>query len=115
MRDIYAKLLLLFNLGQHLPGGDLRGFQLHLWKKRGVFKNMISRQYGPKQSIPDKPIFSELKVSADETAEIDFRFEALRPYLKAERLVEAVVIGDSLPRLCDFSVTCRRLDCQTYC
>ncbi|GEP43623.1 dihydrodipicolinate synthase family protein [Brevifollis gellanilyticus] len=82
VRDIHAKLLLLFNLGQHLPGGDLRGFQLHLWKKRGVFKNMISRQYGPKQSIPDKPIFSELKLSAEEVAEIDFRFEALTPYLK---------------------------------
>lgn len=82
VRDIYAKLLLLFNIGQHLPGGDLRGFQLHLWKKRGVFKNMISRQYGPNHSIPEKPIFSELKLSADEIAEIDFRFEALKPYLK---------------------------------
>ncbi|MEZ5384766.1 MAG: hypothetical protein R3F13_04550 [Prosthecobacter sp.] len=84
VRDIHAKLMLLFNLGQHLPGGDLRGFQLHLWKKRGVFKNMISRQYGPNRSIPDKPVFSELKLTADEIAEIDFRFEALRPYLKAK-------------------------------
>ncbi|MFC5454232.1 dihydrodipicolinate synthase family protein [Prosthecobacter fluviatilis] len=82
VRDIHAKLLLLFNLGQHLPGGDLRGFQLHLWKKRGVFKNMISRQYGPGRSIPDKPIFAELALTADEIAEIDFRFETLRPYLK---------------------------------
>lgn len=82
VRDIHAKLLLLFNLGQHLPGGDLRGFQLHLWKKRGVFKNMISRQYGPGRSIPDKPIFAELALTADEIAEIDFRFEALRPYFK---------------------------------
>lgn len=85
VRDIHAKLMLLCNLGQHLPGGDLRGFQLHLWKKRGVFKNMISRQYGPNRSIPDKPIFSELELTADEIAEIDFRFEALRPYFKAER------------------------------
>lgn len=83
VRDIHAKLMLLFNLGQHLPGGDLRGFQLHLWKKRGVFKNMISRQYGPNRSIPEKPIFSELTLTEDEIAEIDFRFEALRPYLKA--------------------------------
>lgn len=82
VRDAYAKLLLLFNVGQHLPGGDLRGFQLHLWMKRGVFKNMISRQYGPKQSIPEKPIFSALMLRADEIAEIDFRFEALKPYLK---------------------------------
>ena len=79
---MHAKLLLLFNLGQHLPGGDLRGFQLHLWKKRGVFKNMISRQYGPKQTIPATPIFSELKLNAEEIAEIDFRFEALKPWLK---------------------------------
>jgi 4-hydroxy-tetrahydrodipicolinate synthase len=86
VRDIHAKLMLLFNLGQHLPGGDLRGFQLHLWKKRGVFKNMISRDYGPNRSIPDKPILSGLKLSADELAEIDFRFEALRPYLKTEPL-----------------------------
>lgn len=84
VRDIYAKLLLLFNLGRHLPGGDLRGFQLHLWKERGVFKNMISRQYGPKRTIPEKPIFSELSLSADEIAEIDFRFDALKPYLKSD-------------------------------
>jgi hypothetical protein len=82
VRDIHAKLMLLFNLGQHLPGGDLRGFQLHLWKKRGVFKNMVSRQYGANRSIPDKPIFSELQLNAEEIAEIDFRFEALKPYLK---------------------------------
>jgi dihydrodipicolinate synthase/N-acetylneuraminate lyase len=82
LRDASARLMLMFNLGNHLPGGDLRGFQLYLWKKRGVFKNMISRQYGPNQSIPAKPIFSELKLSAVEVAEIDFRFEALKPYLK---------------------------------
>jgi dihydrodipicolinate synthase/N-acetylneuraminate lyase len=82
VRDIHANLLLLFNLGQHLTGGDLRGFQLHLWKKRGVFKNMISRQYGPGRRVPDKPIFAELALTADEIAEIDFRFEALSPYLK---------------------------------
>ena len=31
----------------------------------------------------NKFIFSELKLSAEEIAEIDFRFEALKPYLKA--------------------------------
>lgn len=82
VRDIHAKLMLLFNLGQHLPGGDLRGFQLHLWKKRGVFKNLVSRQYGANRSIPDKPIFSEMRLNAEEIAEIDYRFEGLKPYLK---------------------------------
>jgi dihydrodipicolinate synthase/N-acetylneuraminate lyase len=84
LRDAYAKLLLLFNLGRHLPDGDLRGFQLHLWNKRGVFKNMISRKYGPERTIPKDPIIAELKLKADEIAEIDFRFEALTPYLKPD-------------------------------
>jgi 1-pyrroline-4-hydroxy-2-carboxylate deaminase len=82
MRDAYSKLLLMFNLGQHLPGGDLRGHQLYVWKKRGVFKNMISRQYGPNRTIPAKPIFADLKLNAEEIAEIDFRFDSLTPYLK---------------------------------
>ncbi|MFA6560613.1 MAG: dihydrodipicolinate synthase family protein [Verrucomicrobiia bacterium] len=82
LRDAYAKFLLMANLGDHLPGGGLRGFQLHLWKKRGVFKTMVSRQYGPKQTIPAKPIFSELQLNKEEIAEIEFRFEALKPYLK---------------------------------
>ncbi len=86
LRDAYSKLLLLFNLGNHLPGGDLRGFQLYLWKKRGVFKNMISRQYGPNQTIPAKPILAALQLNAEEIAEIDFRFEALQPYLKTTPL-----------------------------
>ncbi len=82
LRDAYAKLLLMMNVGNHLPGGELRGFQLHLWKKRGVFRTMVSRQYGPNRTIPAKPIYSELKLDAEEIAEIDFRFEALKPYLK---------------------------------
>ncbi|MCX7825299.1 MAG: hypothetical protein N2689_07050, partial [Verrucomicrobiae bacterium] len=82
LRDAYAKFLLMANLGEHLPGGTLRGFQLYLWKKRGVFRTMVSRHYGPKQTIPAKPIFSELQLTKDEIAEIEFRFEALKPYLK---------------------------------
>ncbi|MGV3660449.1 MAG: dihydrodipicolinate synthase family protein [Prosthecobacter sp.] len=83
LRDVSARLTLMLNVGQHLPGGDLRGFQLYLWKKRGVFKNMVSREYGPNRSIPAKPVISELKLSAADMAEIDFRFEGLKPYLKA--------------------------------
>lgn len=84
LRDMHAKLGLLFNLGRHLPGGDLRGFQLHLWKKRGVFKNLVSRQYGPNRTVPANPIVSELKLNPEEIAEIDFRFEGLSPYLKPD-------------------------------
>lgn len=82
LRDAYAKFLLMTNLGDHLPGGGLRGFQLHLWKKRGVFKTMVSRHYGRGNAIPVKPIFSELQLTKEEIAEIEFRFEALKPYLK---------------------------------
>lgn len=82
LRELYAKFLLMTNLGDHLPGGSLRGFQLYLWKKRGVFRNMVSRQYGPNKAIPAQPIFSELQLTQDEIAEIEFRFEALKTYLK---------------------------------
>ena len=82
MRDAYSKFLLMANIERTVPGGGLRGFQLYLWKKRGVFKNMISRHYGPGRTIPESPKYSELKLSAEDIAEIDFRFEALKPYLK---------------------------------
>ncbi len=81
LRDAYSKFLLMINLGRTHPG-DLRGYQLYLWKKRGVFQTMVSRQYGPGQSIPKSPIFSELELTQDEIAEIEFRFEALQPYQK---------------------------------
>ena len=83
LRDVYSKFLLMINLGVTVPGGELRGPQLYLWKKRGVFKTMVSRHYGPRNTIPSKPIFSELKLTPDEIAEIEFRFEALKPYQKA--------------------------------
>jgi dihydrodipicolinate synthase/N-acetylneuraminate lyase len=81
LRDAYSKFLLMINLGKTLPG-DLRGYQLYLWKKRGVFETMVSRQYGSGRSIPESPIFSELELSDDEIAEIEFRFKALKPYQK---------------------------------
>ena len=81
LRDAYSKFLLTINLGRTHPG-DLRGYQLYLWKKRGVFQTMVSRHYGPGISIPKSPIFSELELTKDEIAEIEFRFEALQPYQK---------------------------------
>jgi len=81
LRDAYSKFLLMINLGKTHPG-DLRGYQLYLWKKRGIFKTMVSRHYGPRRSFPKKPIFSELELNKEEIAEIEFRFEALKPYQK---------------------------------
>lgn len=81
LRDAYSKFLLMINLGRTHPG-DLRGYQLYLWKKRGVFQTMVSRHYGPSQSIPTSPIHSELELTEEEIAEIEYRFEALKPYQK---------------------------------
>lgn len=82
LNDAYSKFLLMANLSQTHPGGELRGVHLYVWKKRGVFKTMISRHYGPGNSIPASPIFSELKLTKEDMAEIDCRLEALKPYLK---------------------------------
>jgi dihydrodipicolinate synthase/N-acetylneuraminate lyase len=82
LRDAYSKFLLMTNLSQTHPGGSLRGPQLYLWKKRGVFRTMVSRHYGPGRSVPATPIYSELKLSEEDIAEIEYRFEALKPHQK---------------------------------
>lgn len=84
LRDVYSKFLLVANLAKNLPGGDFRGFQLYLWKKQGVPMTMVSRHYGPHNAIPASPQFSELKLSEDAIAEIEYCFAALKPYLKQD-------------------------------
>jgi hypothetical protein len=79
-RDAYGKFLLMINFSEAL--GDLRGGHLYLLKKRGVFKTMVSRHYGQGNTMPPSPIFSDLKLSKDAVAELEYRFEALKPYLK---------------------------------
>ncbi len=64
-RDLYAKLLLMLNLDQQIPGT-----RLYILKKRGIFKTSVSRQ-------------REHKLTSDETAEVEYRFDALKPYLKS--------------------------------
>ena len=82
LRDAYSKFLLMTNLSTTHPGGSLRGIQLYLWKKRGVFQTMVSRHYGPGRTIPASPIYSELELTKEDIAEIEYRFEALKPYQK---------------------------------
>lgn len=82
LRDAYGKFLLMTNLSETIPGGGLRGAHLYVWKMRGVFRNMVSRHYGPGGSIPESPVFSNLELSDDDVAEIEYRFEALKPYRK---------------------------------
>ena len=82
LQDAFSKFLLMLNLRETIPCNQLRGFHLYVWKKRGVFKNLLSREYGPKSSIPAKPILKEQALSPEDIAEIDSRFEMLKPYLK---------------------------------
>ena len=82
LRDAFSKLLLMLNLKETIPGNQLRGFHLYIWKKRGVFKNMLSREYGPKNSVPLKPVVSEQALSRKDITEIESRFASLKPYLK---------------------------------
>lgn len=64
LRDCYSKLLLIQNLDNLIPG-------VRLWvlQKRGVFKTTKSRR-------------GEYSFSRQEIAEIEYRFDALSPYLK---------------------------------
>ncbi len=64
LRDCYSRLLLIQNLDSLIPG-----VRLYVMQKRGVFKTTRSRR-------------GEYSFSPQQIAEIDYRFEALRPYLQ---------------------------------
>jgi len=71
-RDAYSKFLLMRNVTQQIPGADL-----YLLKKRGVFKTTAARTGGAAAWK-----VKTIDLSADEIAEIDYRFAALKPYLR---------------------------------
>lgn len=62
-RDLFSKLSLMLNLDHDIPGA-----RLYLMKKRGIFKTTVSR-------------LKDTQVSPEEIAEIEYRFEALKPWL----------------------------------
>jgi dihydrodipicolinate synthase/N-acetylneuraminate lyase len=63
-RDLFARLLLMINLDQETPG-----VRAYIMKKRGVFRTTVSRA-------------KIAELSREAIAEIDYNFEALKPYLK---------------------------------
>lgn len=80
----FSKYLLMLNISQFVPG-DLRGGHLYVLRKRGIFKNLVSREYerkGGKPAIPDAPIVRDLKLSQAQVDEIETRFASLAPYLR---------------------------------
>ena len=80
--DAFSKFLLMMNLRETIQCNQLRGYHLYVWQKRGIFKNRLSREYGPKNAIPEKPILRDMPLTQEEMDEIDARFELLKPYLK---------------------------------
>ena len=75
MRDAYAKFLLMRNVSQQIPGADL-----YLLKRRGVFKTTAARSGGAAAWR-----VSTIDLPPDAIAEIDYRFAALKPYVKGDR------------------------------
>jgi len=65
LRDLYAKLLLLLNLDSIIPG-----VRLYVLKKRGIFSTTRSRR-------------GEYSFSPTDTAEIDYRLDALAEHFRA--------------------------------
>ena len=65
VREAFARLLLVLNIEQQIPGTFA-----YLMKRRGVFKTMVSR-------------LKEVKLTPEAIQEIEYNFEGLKPYLKA--------------------------------
>lgn len=89
LNDAFSKYILMLNLSQSVSdnavGGDLRGPHLYLLKKRGIFKNCLSRGYikkDGKRIIPDHVILKDLEISQSQIDEIESRFDSLKPYLR---------------------------------
>ena len=74
VRDAYAKFLLIRNCQQQIPGTDL-----YLMKKRGIFKTTAVRTGG---AAAWKVTTADL--APDAIAEIEYRYAALKPYLRAD-------------------------------
>lgn len=78
LQDVFNKFLNMVNVDH----GNLRGANLYIWKKRGVFKNLLSREYGPGRSTPATPILKELKLGKQKQAKTEAQFKALAPTSK---------------------------------
>jgi dihydrodipicolinate synthase/N-acetylneuraminate lyase len=77
VRDAYSRFLLMRNLNEAIPGTDL-----YVMKKRGIFKTTVRRTGAPSATAPAK--VTEFTPSAIERDEIEYRFAALKPFLRAE-------------------------------
>lgn len=80
-RDIFEKFISITSLSRDIPP-SLRGFQLYLLRKRGVIKTMVSRRRKPNET---RVSHQELVLSPPQIDEIEFRFEALKRYMRSDK------------------------------
>jgi len=76
----FSQYLFMMNLKETVPGGHLRGFNLYVLKKRGIFKNFVSRDYADDDKTPGRWKLEERKFTPDEVAAIEARLERLKPF-----------------------------------
>jgi dihydrodipicolinate synthase/N-acetylneuraminate lyase len=72
LRDAYSRFLLMRNLNDQIPGVDL-----YVMQKRGIFKTTTTRTGGAAAWKPKR-----LALTPQAIAEIEYRFSALKPYLR---------------------------------
>lgn len=80
--DLWARYLLVMNLKETIPGGHLRGFNLYVLCKRGIFKNTLSREYVSKNDISGKWILKRQEFAPQQIDEIERRFSRLLPFVE---------------------------------
>ena len=67
------------NLKETIPGGHLRGFNLYVLKKRGIFRNYVSRDYVTPGDTSGKWKLETRVFTSDEIAAIEDRLSRLAP------------------------------------
>ena len=65
LREVFSKLLMMTILEQHIPG-----IKPYMMKRRGIFKTAVSRVW-------------KNALSSAQVDEIEYKFKALKPYLKS--------------------------------
>ena len=88
--DLWAKYLLMMNLKETIPGGHLRGFNLYILKKRGIFKNFVSRDYVDKEKTPGRWKLENRVFTSREIAEIEDRWARMAAMIPARTFVSKI-------------------------
>ena len=83
--NAFALYLFMLNVRETIPGAHMRGFNLYVLKKRGIFKNYISRDYADETKTPGKWKLDECVFSLEDGAEIERRLEYLKPFFVADQ------------------------------